>query len=322
MTRKKGSRSANRNGSRPRPGGYRAPAPAPQPTRRGFLDSLFSPRSLSPMPRLRSSLGRSAALVLSTPWLLAGVPLAVLAEFLVLMAFGFEGPFRVLVAAFAPPGIGTYFDGSVSQLAFGSLGAGQASIFGIMFVRAALHALVGAIAVERLRTGSVSTWAFRRAVRILPVAFTANMMGLALLLVGNFIGVFVSGGLGLGLLVLVLAMGLAMNFGWVAPAIAADEDRRMGETMQRAFRVARLPGSSSLTLAVTYTILGFIAFSVYSAGGPIGANPPISEWLWVGGANLASVVVLVLGALRYLSVADQVPEGPAPRRARAPRGRR
>jgi hypothetical protein len=274
------------------------------------------------MPRFRSTLTRGLALVLSTPALLIGVPVVVVIEWLILVAVGFEGPFRLLVGVFAPPGVGTYLDGQVASLAFANSGAGLLSIFGVIVVRAILLALVTTAAIERLRTGAVTTWALRRTITVFPVTLAANMLGLALLLVGSILGQFLGAAAGLGLLAFVAGMGLALYFTAAAAAIAADEDRGVGAALQRSFRAARMPGSMNLLLAMMFSIGAWAVTLAFAQGGGIGVNPPITDWLWVVAANLLCATFLVVFAIRYLSVADQVPEAPERRPAPAARRRR
>lgn len=310
---------SNKKRRRAAPGSYREPARAPEPpARSGVLSGMLGgvPR-FSPMPTIRAGLARAVALVGSTPALLVGVPVVLLAGWLVLVAAGFQGPFRFLNAVFAAPGVGTFFDGSLSSLAFGGSRIGQLAIFPLLVMRSVLLALVATVAIERLRTGSVSVWSARRALRVLPVALTANVAGLALLLAGSILGQFV--GRGFSLLAIIGAMAGGAYLMAAAPAIAADEARGMGETMQRSIRAARMPGTMNLTLAVLYTLAMWAAGYAYTLRGVIGVNPPISEWVWVIGLNLFHVVALVLFAYRYLAVADAVPEGPLPKRSAAAR---
>ena len=109
---------------RPAPS-YRAPAtPAPAP-RKGFLDSIFAPRGPSsvPMPKIRTSITRGVATVLATPALVAAVPVVLMIEWLLLLAFGFQGPFTILGATFAIPPISTSTDVSLASNIFSPVGA-------------------------------------------------------------------------------------------------------------------------------------------------------------------------------------------------------
>src|SRR5437762_3871423 len=104
---------------------YRAPAtPAPAPRTR-FLDSIFAPRGPSsvPMPKIRTSITRGVATVLATPALVAAVPVLLMIEWLLLLAFGFQGPFTILGATFAIPPISTSTDVSLASNIFSPVGA-------------------------------------------------------------------------------------------------------------------------------------------------------------------------------------------------------
>jgi hypothetical protein len=289
--------------------GYRAPAKAAQPASRGgFLDSLFAPRApgASPMPKIRTTFARGFSLVVSTPALLAGIPLVVLLVWLALLALGFQGPFSLLTGTFSYPPVGTYADGILSASVLGGAAAAQLGIFAFAIVRAILLALVATISVERLRTGAVTRWAALRALRILPVTVTVNVAGLALLIVGNLLGAFL--GPGLGLLAFVAAMVAGTYLFAFAPAIAADEDRPMPMVMSRSVRAARMPGSGNLTLASIAVVGGWAFLVAPLPGSTIGVNPSAAAWAIVLVVNLLHVAVQATFVYRYLLVAHVVPE--------------
>jgi hypothetical protein len=304
--------------------GYRQPQPRKPPTsaeaaqseRRGLLDGLFSPRvpGSSPMPRIRTTFARGFLLVASTPALAFGLPLAALAAWSALLSFGFQGPFSLLTALFAYPPVGTYADGVLSASVFGGTAGAQLAIFGFLIVRAAFMALIATTTIERLRSGRVTTWSLLRAARILPTTITVNVAGLALLIIGNIVGAFL--GPGLGLLAFVSAMVAGMYLFAFAPAIAADEDRTMPAVMTRSVRGARMPGSGNLTLAVTATFGSWAILVSPIPGSQIGVNPSALAWGIVLFVNLLHVAVQATFAVRYLAVATEIPEMPAPRRTR------
>ena len=101
-------------------GSYRAPVAAPPP-RRGLLDSLFSrPTGASSMPKIRATLGRGLATVLGARVLVLAIPLVLLAEWAILLLFGFQGPFSLLSAVFGVPPISTYANVVLSSSTFAS----------------------------------------------------------------------------------------------------------------------------------------------------------------------------------------------------------
>ena len=239
----------------PSASGYRAPAPAEPPARRGFLDGLFASRSSmsSPLPSLRSSVARGFVAVISSPAIVGFIAGVVLLEWVALVALGFQGPFAYMSGALAWPGPGTYLDGQLAADVFGSARGSLFSVFGFLAVRAVVLAVMVTMIVEQLRTGAVSTWSLRRSLHVLPTAITVNMVGLGALLMAS-IGGQLLGQLGLGFFVFVAGLVVAVWLTAAAPAIAADEDRTLSGTMQRSFRTARVPGSGGLTMAALYAI--------------------------------------------------------------------
>jgi hypothetical protein len=310
----------NRNPKRRPPAGYREPAAATQgtPPRRGFLDSILTPRppGSTPMPRLRSTFARGVVTAISTPVLVFGVPAVLLLAWTGLLVAGFQGPFTLLAAVFAFPPVGTLVDTQLSGQVF--KGGGLTAIgamFGFVLVRSILLALVTCASVERLRTGRVSVWMLRRTPRVLPVTIAVSISGLAILIVGNILSAFLGQGLGLFGLVATLTAGVYL-FAFV-PTVAADEDRVFSDTMRRGLRVARMPGSSNLWLAVLY-VLGSLALLLAAIpGSAIGVNPTPAAWVVSVVVNLLHVAVMATFSTRYLAVAALTPDAPpAPRPTR------
>ena len=174
-------------------GSYRAPAAAPPP-KRGLLDSLFSrPTGVSPMPKIRTTFARGLTTVLGAPVLVIAVPVVLLAEWAILLAFGFQGPFSLLSAVFGVPPVSTYADVILSSSAFapasgGGVGSSIGPLIGIVLfltVNAAIHAWVTTASVESLRTGGISSWAVRRAIHVLPVTVAVGVVNLGILILAN-----------------------------------------------------------------------------------------------------------------------------------------
>lgn len=315
----KSDRNANRK-RQAKPTGYRAPATAPGAApRKGLLDSLFAPKGVvaSPMPKKLTSLARGFVTVISTPAILAVVAVGLILEWVALLGLGFQGPFSLLAGAFAWPGPGTYLDGQLSATVFGGTPGALFSVFAFLLVRAALISLVSAMAVEQLRSGVVSGWSLRRSLRVLPVAFAANMMGLGLLLVA-WIASQLLGQLGFGFLVFIAGLVAAVWLTAAAPAVAADEDRRLADVLQRSYRVARMPGSGNMTVATVYALPAFAVIAGYAFAGGIGVNPSAQQWAISIGVNLLHAAAAAMFAYRYLAVAPFVDEAPAPAARRGP----
>ena len=312
----------NRNPKRRPPSGYRGPAAETQVApRRGLLDSLLTPRppGSSPMPRLRSTFARGVVVALSTPVLALGVPLVLLLAWGALLAAGFQGPFTLLAAGFAFPPVGTFVDTQLSSLVFKSGGVtAVGAMLGFVLFRSILLAVVTSATVERLRTGGVTSWSLRRTLHVLPVTLAVSLSGLAILIIGNIISLFL--GQGLGLLGFVASLTAGVYLFAFAPTVAADENRTFSETMRRGIRVARMPGSSNLWLAVLYAMASLALLLAALPGSMIGVNPSPTAWIVSVVVNLLHVAVAATFSARYLAVAALTPA--APPVSRSARGRR
>ena len=312
--KKKGSSSA-------RASGYRQPKATvePPPERQGLLASIFPQRSreASPTPRLGTTLLHGLAATLSSPAVLAGVPLVVAVEWLVLIALGYQGPFSTLSSAFALPPIGTSVDGNLAATVFGIAG-GQIAILGFIAVRALVISVFAALLVDTLEIGRVTPAAGLRALRAVPVTLLVNVSGLALLIIAGYLGVLLGPGLALLLQMGALVGGVYLFA--AAPIIAAAEGRTVPDSMTRSVRFARMPGSGNLSLAALYAVPALAVALAPKPGTEIGVNPGPAAWAFAIVANLLHVMMLGAFAYRYLAVAEVVPEAPArDRRARTAR---
>ncbi len=310
-----------------RPSSYRAPEPAPAP-RRGLLDSILAPRppGASPMPRLRSTVARGAVTALSIRWLLVAVPIVILAAWVFLTSFGFEGPFSTMSVTFALPPITTTADPQIAGKTFRAAvdasglaanAGGLIAIVGLLAFHAAVNAIVATLSVEQLRTGSVSMWAIRRAGKVIRTTLAVGFMSLGLLIVGNLIALFL-GGIG-QLFGLIGALVIGVYLFGFAPAIAADEERRLTDTLTRSVRSARMPGSANLWFAIIYVLASLVSVLAPLPGSTIGLTPAIAAWAVVIVLSVGHLVVQSTLAYRYLAVAEAVPEQAPPRTADARR---
>jgi hypothetical protein len=321
------SNNKKRKRPRPTPSSYRAPAAQP-PARRGLLDGILAPRpaGASPMPRLRSTVARGAVTALSIRWLVIAIPIVVLALWALFTAFGFEGPFSAMNVTFALPPITTSADPQIAGKTFraaigatgiGATATGLGAIIGLLLFHAAVNAFVATLSVEQLRTGSVSSWALRRAGRVIRTTAAVGFMSLGLLIVGNLIAA-VLGGIGV-VFGLVGSMVLGIYLFGFAPAIAADEERRLTDVLTRSVRAARMPGSANLWLAIIYVLISLVTLVAPLPGSTIGVTPSVTAWAVILVVNVGHVIMQSTLAYRYLVVAPEVPEQPAPRPPRAPR---
>jgi hypothetical protein len=322
---------SNAKKKRKRPSGststYRAPAPA-EPARKGLLDGLLAPRTpgASPMPKLRTTIAKGAMTALGIPGLLIAVPVVLLVAWLILTVFGFQGPFTALNVTFAIPPITTFADAQIAGRTFraavdaSGLSAtlpGFAGLAGLLLVHAALAAVIATLCVEQLRTGGTSTWALRRALRVLRTTAAVGLLGLGLLVAGNLVAaVFGSIGVILGL---VGSMVVGVYLFGFAPAIAADEDRRVADVLIRSVRAARMPGSANLWFAIGYVLIGLVTVVAPLPGSEIGVTPTAMAWASSLLVNLFGVIVQAILVYRYLVIADEVPEQPPPRERAASR---
>lgn len=322
---------SNGKKKRKRPSGststYRAPAQAEQP-RRGLLDGLLAPRTpgASPMPKLRTTIAKGVQAALGIPGLLIAIPVVLLVVWLILVAFGFQGPFTALNVTFAIPPVTTFADAQVAGRTFraavdaAGLSAtlpGFVGLAGLLLVHAALAAVIATLCVEQFRTGGTSSWAIRRALRVIRTTAAVGLLGLGLLVAGNLIAaLFGSIGVILGL-VGSMVVGIYL-FGF-APAIAADEDRRVSDVLIRSVRASRMPGSANLWFAIGYVLLALITVVAPLPGSEVGVTPSISAWAACILINLFGVLVQAILVYRYLVVAPEVPEQPAPRERAATR---
>jgi hypothetical protein len=273
------------------------------------------------MPKIRTSITRGLATILATPALVAAIPVMILIEWLVLVAFGFQGPFTILGAVFAIPPISTFTDWWLGSNLFSSVGATGpgaalaplAGITAFLVVHAALQAFVTTVAVERMRTGSVSAWSIRRGIHVWPVAVAVAVVNLGVLILAFFAQIL-GGGIGFLLAVGLLVAGVYL-FAF-APAIAADEELSLPVTLSKAVRAARLPGANNLTLAMLYAVPSLALLFGPLPGSLIGVNPSVGAWIASILINVLQVAAVAMFAFRYLAIGAEVADAPAPRAGR------
>jgi hypothetical protein len=277
------------------------------------------------MPRIRTSFARGLTVIAATPLLVVAVPVIVLVEWIVLVALGFQGPFALLGSTFAVPPISTFLDISLASVVFSQVGrSGIAAAFSpfiaiavFLAISAALHAIVTTAAVERLRTGTVTSWAARRALRVLPITIGVGVANLGVFIAAQFGQLLLGAGIGWLIAVGILMAGVYLLA--FAPAIAADEDLPFSVTMLKAVRAARMPGSNNLLLAALYVVPSIAFFSATGLGAlpgsTIDVNPSVGAWITAILINLLHMAVVATFAFRYLAVAGVVPDA-APARPR------
>ena len=301
---------------------YRTPAKDTGPPRRGLLDGLFAPRTPggSPMPKLRSTLARGIATALTQPWLIAAIPVTMLVVWMALTTLGFQGPFTAMGVTFAIPPVTTFTDAQVAGKTFraaigasgiGVAGPGLIGIASLLLFHAAVVAVVTTLSVEKLRTGTVSAWAIRRAPRVMRTTAVVGLVSLGLLIAGNILAAFLGGpGVIFGLIGS-MVVGVYL-FGFAA-TIATDEERRVTDNLVRSVRAARMPGSANLWVAVGYVMISLVTAIAPLPGSSIGVTPTVTAWAIVIAIKVMHVIVQSTLAYRYLAVAAEVPDQPGPR---------
>ena len=297
----------------------RGHAAAQPPPRRGLFPGMSAP-PMESMPRIRTSFARGLVATWSSPVLVGFTIAWILVEWIVLIALGFPGPFALLAYGPATPPLSTTSDLAIS---IGTLGVGLG--LPLVLIWAAAHALWQSIlvglAIEAIESGGASRWGAIRGLRAFPVAFGLHVIGVAVLFASQIVAGFGGGSLSFVLEVAIFVLAVwAFSF---APVIAIAERRRFVETLGRGIRAARMPGSGNLTFATVYVVPVFATIIATVAGATPGAtldvNPPYTAWTYVVLMNLLHAAVAGAVAMRYLAIADEVPDAPA--RAAASRSR-
>jgi hypothetical protein len=274
--------------------------------------SRMSVPPMDSMPPIRTSFVRGLAGTWSSPVVVGGTVVWLLVEWLVLVALGYPGPVALLAHIAAPPPLSTTTDLSISVGIFGVARGLPLVLVTSGLVHSLLYAIVVGLAVETIETGSASRWGAIRGLRAFPVAFAIHAFGVAVLLTSSIVAGIGGGGLSYIILLAILVLAT-----WVfafAPVIAVTEGRRFLECLGRSIRAARLPGSGNLTFAVLYVVPWFATYVATIVGSVPGAgldvNPRYSAWIFVIVVGLLHVAVIAALAMRYLAIADEVPDAP------------
>ena len=279
---------------------------------RGLFSSMAVPPMAS-MPRIWTAIGRGLVATWSSPVIVGGTVLWLLVEWLLVVALGYPGPIALLAHIPAPPPVGTITDYS---LATGILGArGLSAIFVVAAVHAVWQSALTGLAIEAVESGRASRWGAIRGLRAFGVAFAGRVLGLMALIAAQLVLAF-GGASGIGLFGQIAVFVLVTWLLAYAPVIAVSERRRLVDSLTRSVRAARMPGSGGLRFAALYVLPVFLTFFALPVPGVVlDVSPPPSAWIFVVVLNLLHVAMLGAFAIRYLSIAGEVPE-PAPRPAR------
>ena len=297
--------------------GYRDPKPAPKPEpRRGFLDSLFAPRTAGPstMPKIRTSIARGIVTVMGSPVLVIAPIVFVYLLWVVLVAAGFQGPFAPLVSSLALPPVGSGLDLTLATSLFGAQ-AGLVGVLVLLALRAIVLAFLAAAVVEALDAGRVTAAGLRKGLRALPTTFATCIIGVGILTISIYFAPLL--GPGFGILIQFGGLALGIYLFAFAPIIAVEEGRSMPDALARSVRAARIPGAGNASFAALYIFVLYIVPAIAVTAGArgfgnlIGVNPTVGAWIFVLFVNLLNVAFLATFAFRYLSIAHEVPDAPA-----------
>ena len=295
--------------------GSRDPRGPRAPARGGGILSRMSVPPMDSMPPIRTAFVRGLAGVWSSPVVVSATVTWLLIEWLVLVALGYPGPFSLLADTAAPAPLSTNTDLLVAIGIFG-LARGLPLVFITSgLVHALWQAIVVGLAVETVETGGASRWGAIRGLRAFPVTFAIHAFGVAVFFVSQLAAGVGGGGLSLILPLVIFALAVwALAF---APVIAVTEGRGFRDCLGRSFRAARLPGSGNLTFAVLYVVPWYAIFAATLFGAAPGSgldvNPPYTAWIFVVVVSLFHAAVVAAYAMRYLAIADEVPDVPARR---------
>jgi hypothetical protein len=272
--------------------------------------SRMSTPPMDSMPPIRTAFVRGLAGIWSSPVVVGATVAWLLVEWLVVVALGYPGPFSLLAHIAAPAPLSTTTDLSIS---IGLLGVGRG--LPLVFITSGLvhalwQAIVVGLAVEIVETGGASRWGAIRGLRAFPITFAIHAFGVAVLFASS-----IAAGLGGGGLALLLQLAIYVLVVWVfayAPIIAITDGRGFRDCFGRALRAARLPGSGNLTFAMLYVVPWFATTLATTVGAVPGSaldvNPPYSAWIFVVVVSLFHETVIAALAIRYLAIADEVPD--------------
>jgi hypothetical protein len=277
------------------------------------MASMFSARAAgtSNMPRLRTTFLRGMVVTLSTPAILIGVVVLVFLTWLVALALGFQGPSLFMANALGMPPIGTTFDLQIISLSLRVTDPAHSLLAALPFMvgRAVLVGVVLGISVDVLDRGRATADGALRGVLVAPMVLIVTLIELGFLFVGNIVGSIAGAGLGVFVQVGAIAAGVYL-LGY-APVAQLREGRGVLESLSLSTAAARIPGSSSLALAVFYAVPSVFLQFVVSG---LGVNPSPQLWAFVLFANILHVAVMATYAYRWMCVEDEVPEPSARRR--------
>jgi hypothetical protein len=307
------------NKNKRRRDGYREPPsqepaePAAPARRPGIMDSLFSARvaGSSNMPRVRTAFVRGLVVVISTPVTLVGIVVLVFLSWLGALLAGFQGPAALLSSVLAMPPIGSMFDLQFTSRIAGG-GDVVSTILGALPLFAARAVVLGVLlglAVEILETGRPSAAGARRGLLVAPMFVIVTVIETGFLFVTSILGSLL--GQGLGLLLEIARVAASLYLFAYAPVAQLREGRGVMVSLSRSSTAARIPGTSSLAMALLYGIPAL--FVLQAPVGGFDVNPSPGTWVFVLVVNVLHVTVLATYAYRWMCIEDEVPETPAPR---------
>lgn len=304
--------------TRPAPGGRSPDGRAdgrrreqPQPSG-GVLGRLLGPvvpPGMSAMPAIRTSLAQGFAAVVSSPALVIGSFVVVLAVWLILLALGYVGAPFPLTQAFALPPLSTAFDTQYA-VAIAGQRTGLIAGLGLLVVRAIVVSLVASAILERFEGRRLEGATAVRALRAAPAVLAAAVLSFVVLFMAQVGAVL---GAGFALLLQVALPALAVYLLGFVPFVAMRRRGSLPETIRLSIAAARTPGGRHLSFCMLYVLIAFFLPWFLPEAAVITANP--SAATWIGILVMTLVHLAFAGALAYrwlaveAGVVEAVPAG-------------
>jgi hypothetical protein len=275
-------------------------------------------RAPSPYPRVSHSLGRGVITAGGSPTILLTGLLYVGVLWIVLLALGLEVFPTTLVEAMGFPPFGPYLtDIFLPTQIYGLTATALAVSIALTALRSVVWAVLIGTMLESIEFGKPSMVGVLQGLRAFNSVFLIMLFNVMAVIFSNLILPVFLGPLGQLALAAVLFGGIYL-LPFAGPA-AVRGPRPPREAMRLSARAARLPGPRHVIFVILYFFVAVMLVTLLPGHSIVTANPSLAEWAWTLGGTFVQMVFLAAVCERWLAVEDQVPAGPAPRRARVRR---